>query len=272
MGTGETYGLRKGDRVCFIGPGAYAEYTAAPALHAFKVPDSISDQTAAGAYMQGLAAISIMSEAYDAKRGDWALVHAAAGGVGLWLCQLLARQGVNVIGTASSEVKQRLALEHGARAVVNYKQDDIVRKVQEVTQGEGVDVVFDGVGRDTLSTDLAVLRRKGTLIMHGTASGDPKDFKIGWLTPKNIKFLKPTFMNYLATRDEVNRYATELFDALSNNSVTVHISKEYPLQDVHRAHKVSADIHPSRTQQDRDTDRVQAIESRGTMGKLLLKL
>lgn len=240
VGPGETYGLQPGDRVCYIAGGAYAEYTAAPALRAFKVPDGVSDKVAAAAYMQGLAATTLVSEAYDAGPGKWALVHAAAGGVGLWLCQLLRMQGVNVVGTASTEAKRDVARVHGgANVVLDYRDDDLVTRVKEVTGGEGVDIVFDGVGKATLDTSLAVLRRCGTLVMHGTASGEPDAFKVGLLTPKNIRLLKPTFMNYLVTRGEVERYARQVFEAITAESVSVYISRVYSLADIKQAHTVS---------------------------------
>ncbi|CAG7930703.1 unnamed protein product [Penicillium olsonii] len=236
----QVHGLKKGDRVCYIGPGAYAEYTAVPALHAFKVPDGVSNELAVSAYMQGLAATTTVSEAYQARPGQWALVHAAAGGVGLWLCQLLSRQGVKVIGTASTAEKREIALKHGAEAALDYREDELVKKIEELTHGAGVDVVFDGVGKSTLAIDLAVLGRKGTLVMHGTTSGEPEDFKVGCLTAKNIKFLKPTFMKYLKTREEVDHYAGQVFEALQNKNVSVHVFKQYPFHEVQKAHQVSA--------------------------------
>jgi NADPH2:quinone reductase len=130
-----------------------------------------------------------------------------------------------------------LKLGH-AKDVLSYKQEDLVRAVEDVTQGHGVDVVFDGIGKATLDIDLAVLRRKGTLVMHGTASGVPENFKIGCLTPKNIKFLKPTFMNYLSTREEVISYSSQIFEALEKSLISVHIHKEYPLAEVQKAHQV----------------------------------
>lgn len=227
--------------MCFIGPGAYAKYTAAPALHSVKVPDRVNDRLAAGAYMQGLAATALVFETCQINPGQRALVHAAAGGVGLWLCQLLARKQVRVIATTSTADKRAMALDHGAEVALAYEKDDIVNRVQDVTHGTGVDVVFDGVGKATLETNLAGLQRKGTLVMHGTASGDPgKDFRISCLTPKNIRFLKQTVMNYLASRDEVDSYAGQVFDALASESVSVRISKEYALQDAGQAHQVSA--------------------------------
>lgn len=226
--------------MCYIAGGAYAEYTAAPALHAFKVPDGLSDEVAAAAYMQGLAATTLVCEAFEAVPGRWALVHAAAGGVGLWLCQLLRLQGVNVVATASTEEKRQIAKVHGgADLVLGYGDDDLVKRIREVTGGGGVDIVFDGVGKATLDSSLAVLRRAGTLVMHGTASGEPESFKVGLLTPKNIKLLKPTFMNYLVTRGEVEQYARRVFEAITTDSVSVYVSGVYSLADIQKAHAVS---------------------------------
>lgn len=162
------------DRVVYLAPnGGYAEYTLAPVGQTAHVPDGIPQGTAAAALLQGLTALTLITEAYHVKKGDWILVQAAAGGVGLWLCQLLKAVGARVIGTASTEAKIKLAKENGAEFMINYNaggdEGDVVKKVKELTGGAGVAAVFDGVGKDTFETDLEILARKGTLASFGNA-------------------------------------------------------------------------------------------------------
>jgi NADPH:quinone reductase len=185
------------------------------------------------------------------QKGEWALVHAAAGGVGLWLCQLLHAVGARVIGTASTDAKVALARENGAEFMVNYGHENVVERVNEITGGAGVSVVFDGVGASTFEDDLKLLARKGTLASFGSASGPVPPFAIARLSQKNLKVLRPTLLNYIYTREEFERYSNELFGFIVGRQVKVHIHEIYPLQEVARAH----------------TD----LEGRKTTGKLLLK-
>lgn len=194
--------------------------------------------------------MTLIRESYFVRKGDWILVHAAAGGVGLWLCQLLKAVGAKVIGTASTEEKIKLAKENGAEFMINYSHENWVERVKEITSGEGVAAVFDGVGASTFDGDLQVLARKGTLASFGNASGAVPPFPIAKLSQKNLKILRPTLFNYIATREEFEKYAGELFDFILKDNLNVRMDV-YPLEDVAKAHI--------------------DLEGRKTTGKLLLK-
>lgn len=172
VGEGDVYDLKKGDHVVWMGTGGYAEYTAVNALHVARIPKGIPDTIAVAALLQGLTALTMIRESHHTKAGEFCLVHAAAGGVGLWLCQLLKALGARVIGTASTAAKIEEAKKAGAEFMIDYSQEkDLVAKVMEITGGKGVDAVFDGVGKDTFEDDLKVVKRKGTVVSFGNASG-----------------------------------------------------------------------------------------------------
>ncbi|KAI1768282.1 NAD(P)-binding protein [Hypoxylon sp. FL1150] len=249
-GGGETYGLKEGDRVVWMGEGAYAEYTNVPAKTAIKIPDGVAPKVAAASLLQGLTALAFVREAHPVQKGDWVLVHAAAGGTGLWLVQLLKSIGANTIGTASTQEKVDLALRAGAAHVVNYSHEDVKAKVLELTGGQGVAAVFDGVGKSTFDLSLECLARKGSLVSFGNASGPVPPVALPRLTAKNVRLLRPTVMNYLATRDEFEGYAKELFDFIVRDGLDARIHGVYPLSEVARAHN--------------------DLEGRKTTGKLLL--
>jgi len=250
-GSGHLYNLKTGDRVVFLGTSAYAEYTSVPAAKAHTIPSSLEPGVAAASLLQGLTALSLIREAYAVQKNDWVLVHAAAGGVGLLLLQLLRAVGAKIVGTASSAEKIVLAKKNGADYMVNYKSEDIVAKVKELTGGEGVRVVFDSTGKDQFENDLEVVGRKGTIVSYGNSSGPVPPFAIAKLSAKNVKLLRPTLFNYIHTREEFERYTTELFDFIVKNELKIRVHETYPLAEIQRAH----------------TD----IESRKTTGKLLLK-
>jgi NADPH2:quinone reductase len=164
------YNFKPGDRVVWMGTSAYAEYTAVPAEKTHIVPSSIGPGIAAASMLQGLTALTLIREAHLVKKGDWVLVHAAAGGVGLWLCQLLKAVGARIIGTASTSEKIELAKKNGAEFMINYKEEkDFVGKVKEITGGQGVAVVFDSTGKDQFENDLEVVARKGTVVSYGNS-------------------------------------------------------------------------------------------------------
>jgi NADPH:quinone reductase len=251
-GPGNVYNLQAGDHVVWLGTGAYAEYSAAPANKTIKIPSSgVKPGQAAASMIQGLTALTLIRESHFVQKGEWTLVHAAAGGVGLWLCQLLRAVGARVIGTASTEEKIALAKENGAEFMINYTHEDVVKGVMDLTKGEGVSVVFDGVGASTFEDDLKLLARKGTLCSFGNASGAVPPFAISRLSQKNLKVLRPTLFNYIYTGEEYERYCKELFEFIAQGKVNIKIHEVYPLQDVARAH----------------TD----LEGRKTTGKLLMK-
>jgi NADPH2:quinone reductase len=246
--------LKPSTRVVYLGPSSYAQYTAVPTKYCIPIPDSISTETAAAAALQGLTALTLIREAHKVEKGDWVLVTAAAGGVGLWLCQLLKAVGARTIATASTPEKRQLALEHGAEVAVEYHEDDkdeFVKKVLGITGDEGVRAVFDSVGKATFDACLAVVGRCGTMVSFGNASGPVEGFALARLSAKNIKLLRPTLFNYVPTREDAIKYTNELWDLINKDHIKVNVHEVYPLADVKRA---TADI-----------------ESRKTTGKLLLK-
>ncbi|TVY21554.1 putative quinone oxidoreductase [Lachnellula arida] len=250
--SGNLYNLKPGDRVVWLGTSAYAEYSAVPASKAVLIPSALPAGIAAASLLQGLTALTLIRESYHVQKGDWILVHAAAGGVGLWLCQLLRVVGARTIGTASTAEKLELAKANGAEVVVNYKTEtDFVGRIKEITGGEGVKAVFDSTGKDQFENDLEVVGRKGTIVSFGNSSGAVPPFSISKLTAKNIKVTRPTLFNSIATREEYEGYSAELFDFIIKDKLNVRIHETYPLSDIARAH----------------TD----LEGRKTTGKLLLK-
>lgn len=246
--------LKTGSRVAYMGQSAYAEYVAVPVNYTVPLPDSIPTKTAAASLLQALTAVTLIRDAYTVQKGDWILVTAAAGGVGLWLCQLLKAVGARVIATASTEEKRNLAKQNGAEVLLEYHENDkdlFVKKVLETTGGEGVHAVFDSVGKSTFDSSLAVVRRKGTMVSFGNASGPVEGFALARLSAKNVKLVRPTLFNYLATRKEVLEAARELWNFIEKDGLNVKIHDVYPLSDIVRA--------------------TQDIESRKTTGKLVLK-
>ena len=164
-----------------MGTSAYAQYTAAPAANTTAVPTQIPETHAAAGFLQGLTALTLIREAHHVNKGDWVLVHAAAGGTGLWLCQLLKLVGARTIGTASTPEKRELALKNGAEVMVGYADEELKAKVKELTGGEGVVAVFDGVGKTTFDLSMELVRRKGSMISFGNASGAVPPFTIAYV-------------------------------------------------------------------------------------------
>lgn len=234
-GGGNVEGFKEGDKVVWMGEGAYAEYTATAAAKAYKIPDGVKPQISAAALLQGLTALTLIREAHHVKKGDWVLVHAAAGGTGLWLCQLLKAVGANTIGTASTQEKVDLATKAGATHMINYSKDDVKSKVMELTKNEGVIAVFDGVGKDTFDLSLDCVARKGSMISFGNASGAPAPVTIARLSPKNARLMRPTLFNYIVTREEFLSNTVELFKMIADGKIDVRIHEVYPLSDIKRA-------------------------------------
>jgi NADPH:quinone reductase-like Zn-dependent oxidoreductase len=233
-----------------MGESAYAEYTSVPATKAIKVPSSFKPGTAAAAFLQGLTALTLVREAHHVNKGDWVLVHAAAGGTGLLLCQLLKAIGANTIGTASTAEKAELAQQNGATHVINYSHEDVKARVMELTGGQGCIAIFDGVGKSTFDLSLDCVARKGSLVSFGNASGAVPPVVISRLSAKNARLLRPTLFNYVATREELENYTNELFGFIENDGFNVRVHEVYPLSEVKRAH--------------------EDLEGRKTTGKLLL--
>ena len=169
-GPGSVSHVKVGDRVAWVGMGGYAEYAAVPASTACVVPPEVKPGVAAAALMQGLTAEVLVHRVYQVKQGDWALVHAAAGGVGLWLCQLLKGLGARTIGTVSTAEKARLAEQNGAEFTINYKEEkDLVKRIEEITGGQGVNVVYDSIGKDQTENNVDVVAKHGTVVTYGAA-------------------------------------------------------------------------------------------------------
>ena len=249
---GETYGFKVGDRVAAFCPGggAYAEFTVSPARLTAKLPAGLGEGLGAASLVQGLTALTMIRESHPVKAGETVLVHAAAGGVGLWLCQLLRAVGAKVIATASTSEKLALAKENGASELVNYKEGDWVAEVKRITGGKGVAAVFDGVGAATFEGSFEAVGRKGTLVSFGNASGPVPPFTIARLGAKNVKILRPRLGAYVEEREEFEGYAEELFKFIVSGDVKVRVHGRYKLEEAAKA------------QED--------LEGRKTVGKLLL--
>jgi len=207
--------------------GSFATYTAVPWNNVIAVPPSVSPLTAAAALTQGLTALTFIEEAYNVQKGDIILVHTVAGGLGLLFAQLIKYRGATVIGTTSTKEKAELAKANGADYVILYPVEDAVQRVLEITNGEGVHAVFDGVGKDTFDNNFKLIRRKGTLVSVGNASGAVPPMAPLKLVEKNLKLLRPTMGNYIVTPEESYHYGTELFDLISKGVLKIKIHKEY---------------------------------------------
>ncbi len=232
--------VSQGDRVAYAGlpPGAYAEERLIPAHRLVRLPDAISDQQAAGMMLQGMTAQYLLRSTFRIKKGDAILFHAAAGGVGLIACQWARHLGATVIGTVGSPEKAALAKAHGCDYPLLYREEDWVSRVKEITDGKGVSVVYDSVGRDTFMKSLDCLRPLGLLVSFGQASGPVAAFDPGLLAAKGSLFLtRPTLMTYTAERDDLLTSAAELFEVVQSGAVKIEVNQTYPLCEVAQAHK-----------------------------------
>ncbi len=233
-------GLRVGERVAYVYPvpGAYCELRNVPAERLVKVPRGISDEEAAALMLKGLTAHVLIRRTYKVARGDTILVHAAAGGVGLILCQWARSLGARVIGVVGSDAKAELAKKHGCRHVLIAGRDELVAGVKALTRGVGVAVVYDAVGKDTFMDSLDCLRRLGMMVTFGNASGPPPALNPLELSKRGSLFLtRPTLFNYIATRPELTAAARELFSAVRSRKVRVVIGQKYPLASAAEAHR-----------------------------------
>ncbi len=229
-----------GDRVAYAGlpPGAYAEARLIPAHRLVKVPDSIPLQQAAAMMLQGMTARYLLRDCYEAKAGDTILIHAAAGGVGLIVCQWTNHLGATVIGTVGSEEKAELARAHGCQHTILYNQEDFAERTREITGGKGVDVVYDSVGQATFMKSLDCLRPMGMMVSFGQSSGLLPAFDPGLLSAKGSLFLtRPTLMTYTAERDALLAHARDLFEVVQSGAVKIEVRQTYPLSEAARAHQ-----------------------------------
>ena len=244
--------LAPGDRVAWAtGPGSYADHVVLPVDSVVRVPDEVGDETAAAAMLQGMTAHYLVHGVRDTRPGDVALVHAAAGGTGLLLVQLLVRAGARVLGTCGSAEKEARARAAGAGDVIRYDEVDFSAAVRERTAGRGVDVVYDGVGKDTFEGSLASLRPRGLLALFGQASGPVPPFDLQRLNQGGSLFVtRPSLAHYLADRAELELRASAVLGAVAEGGLDVAIGGRFPLAAAGDAHR--------------------ALEGRGTSGKLLL--
>ncbi|KZT27672.1 NAD(P)-binding protein [Neolentinus lepideus HHB14362 ss-1] len=220
-------GLQIGSKVALFHAGTFATYLVVPWSSAYPFPSSISSRTASAALTQGLTTNTFMTEAYRVKKGDTVLIHTVAGGLGLIFAQYAKHRGATVIGTTSTQEKAELAKQHGADHVILYKDEDTVSRVLELTNGEGVDVIYDGVGKDTFESDFEMIKRKGTLVSVGNASGAVPPFAPLRLSQKNIRIARPTAGNYLITPEEQEHYGNELWDFVAKGILKINVFKEY---------------------------------------------
>jgi NADPH2:quinone reductase len=244
--------VKRGDRVAYTSAlGSYAEYASVPEARLVKIPDALDFEQAAAAMLQGMTAHYLSHSTYKLQSGETALVHAAAGGVGLLLVQMAKKIGARVIGTAGTQEKAQLAREAGADECIVYTEKDFETETRRLTDEKGVHVVYDGVGKDTFDKDLNVLRPRGYLVLFGGSSGAVPPFDLIKLSQKGSLFVtRPTLAHYTAAREELEWRANEVLQMIARGDLKLRIHKTYPLAEAQQAHR--------------------DLEGRKTTGKLLL--
>jgi NADPH2:quinone reductase len=244
--------LKPGDRVAYTGvPGSYAEMNVAPADRLVKLPPKLSFKDGAAAMLQGMTAHYLAVSTYPLKKGDVCLVHAAAGGVGLLLCQIARMRGATVIGTVSTEEKAALAREAGAEHAILYTRQDFEAEVKRITGGGGVHVIYDGVGATTFDKGLNCLRPRGMMVLFGQSSGPVPPLDLGILNVKGSLFVtRPSLNAYIATREELVQRAGEVLGWVQDGELKLRMEHQFPLAQAAEAHR--------------------ALEGRKTTGKILL--
>ena len=252
IGTDAT-SVKPGDRVAYAGSiGAYAEYATVAQDQLVALPDALDFNTAAAVMLQGMTAHYLTHSTFPLKKGETLLLHAAAGGVGLLLIQLAKKIGARVIGTVSTEEKAALAGSAGADHIILYSRTDFVQEVKKITEGKGVDVVYDSVGQATFEKSLDCLRPRGTMVLFGQSSGAVPPFNPSLLNPKGSLYLtRPGLGHYTSTREELAWRAGDILRWTSEGSLKVHVDRIFPLREAAQAHR--------------------ALESRQTVGKVLLQ-
>ncbi|MFB7256202.1 quinone oxidoreductase family protein [Streptomyces nojiriensis] len=246
VGEGVTQ-VAEGDRVTYTGSplGAYSTERVMPASHLIKLPDGIGCETAAAMTMRGLTSAYLLRRIHPLKAGDTVLLHAAAGGVGLIVSQWAKLLGITVIGTVSSEEKAELARAHGCEHVIHYRREDVAERVRELTDGAGVPVVFDSVGKDTFAGSLASLKRRGLLVCFGTASGPVPPINAMQLAVNGSLFVtRPALADYIADPAERDALAGELFGHVASGRIKIEINQRYSLENAAQAHR---DLEAGRT-------------------------
>jgi NADPH:quinone reductase len=244
--------FKVGDRVAYTGiTGAYAEYEAVPADRLVRVPAGISDHQAAAAMLQGMTAHYLVNSTYPLKKGEIALIHAAAGGVGLLLVQMAKNIGARVIATVSTEEKAKLAREAGADDIIFYTKQDFEAETKRLTEGKGVHVIYDGVGKTTFDQDLNCCRPRAYVVLFGASSGPVPPFDLGKLATKGSLFVtRPTLVHHIASHEELQQRATDVLNMIVSQKLKLRIEHLYSLKDAQQAHR--------------------DLEGRKTTGKLLL--
>jgi NADPH2:quinone reductase len=244
--------LKVGERVAWAGvQGSYAEYISAPADRLVPIPQGVTDQQAAAVLLQGMTAHYLSHDTFPLKKGQTALVHAAAGGVGLLLVQMAHNIGARVIATVSTDEKAKLAREAGAEEIILYTQQDFEAETKRITGGKGVDVVYDSVGKTTFEKGLNILRPRGMMVLFGGSSGAVPPFDLIALSQKGSLYVtRPSLFNYIATREELVARSSDLFTMIAAEKLKLRIEHVYPLAEAQQAHR--------------------DLEGRKTTGKLLL--
>lgn len=239
VGAGVT-DLAVGDRVCYASMplGAYATERLMPADRLVKIPDGVGDREAAGMMLQGMTVEYLIRRTYPVKAGDTVLFHAAAGGVGLIACQWLSHLGATVIGTVGSEEKAERARAHGCTHTILYRHEDVAARVRELTDGRGVPVVYDSVGKDTWLPSLDSLEPRGLMVSFGNASGPVDAVNLGILAQKGSLYVtRPTLMTYTASVEDLRASAAALFEVVTSGAVTIPVNQTYPLAEAAQAHR-----------------------------------
>jgi NADPH2:quinone reductase len=244
--------VKKGDRVAYaMVPGSYREYAVVPSWRLVPLPQNLDTRSAAAVILQGMTAQYLAHSTYRLKKGVTALVHAAAGGVGLLLIQIAKRSGATVFGTVSTEEKARLAKDAGADEIILYTQTDFLTEVKRLTDGKGVDVVYDSVGQSTFDKSLDCLKPLGYLVLFGQSSGPVPPLNLGTLAPKGSLFVtRPSLAHYTLNREELLQRSGDIFKWLAAGELKLRIDKTFPLSEAAEAHR--------------------QLESRKTSGKVLL--
>ena len=243
-----------GERVCYASPpiGSYCELRDFPANKIVKIPDFINNDDAASIFLKGMTVEYLFERLYKIKKNEFILFHAAAGGVGLLACQWARSIGSKIIGTVSNEEKAEIAKENGCNYVINYKQENVVKKIKEITSGKGVPVVYDGVGKDTFDISLECLSLRGLLVSFGQSSGMIPEVDLHkTFNPKSLYYTRPTLMHYNLNNDELKLSSEKLFNKIKNKEIKTNISDKFKLKDASKAH--------------------MKLESRNTTGSIVLK-
>ena len=239
VGEGVTH-LKPGDRAAYAAtpPGAYCDARVMPAAQVCPLPDAISFEDAAAIMLQGMTVEYLFHRVWPLKAGDKVLFHAAAGGVGLMACQWARSEGIELIGTAGTDEKCQLALENGATSCINYRDQDFVAKVKELTDGKGVDVVMDGVGKDTFTASLDCIKPLGMMMSFGNASGPVEPVSLLTLAAKgSLKLTRTTLFTFLADHERCQDMARHLFSKVESGAVKVNIGQTFPLERISDAHR-----------------------------------